>query len=129
MLDMAAVMTGIADAVRDDDHVAYDFPTAKPSIPSFIVGYPDDAIELDAAMGLGGSRVDFPAWWVVGRRDERGIRDGLSDEIQFIRSAINADPTLGGAAQTVRTTSARIEAVAIGGVEYVAVRFSILVYA
>jgi hypothetical protein len=131
-VNIAEIMTAIAEAVGGDSgdpRRVYDFPTAKPAVPCFIVGYPDGDIDLDAAMAGGGSRVTFPCWWVMGRRDERGIRDGLSAEIASIRWAINADRTLGGAAQSARCTSASIEAVGIGGVEHVAVRFVVDVFA
>jgi hypothetical protein len=134
-LNLGATMEAIAQAVKAagvTDRV-YGWPNDSAPVPCFIVGYPEaDDIEFDATYG-GPHRTDkalFPAWFVAGRAVERVTRDLLSDVLTGatgIKDAIDGD--LNGAVQTARVTTAEIEAVRLGGVDLLAIRFEIEIYA
>lgn len=130
-LVLADVMDGIASTLEGalTGCRVYAWPTESPAAPCAIVGYPTTT-EFDATFDDGSDRVEFPIWLLVGKVADRTARDRLSALISGDASTIKGalDGDLGGAVQTSRVTDLSIEAVPVGGVDYLAARFTIEVY-
>ena len=70
---------------------------------------------------------------VLGRMDERAAQGRLDAYVapsgaQSVKAALEADPTLGGACQTLRVTDANPRTVVVSGIEMIAYRFGIDIY-
>lgn len=126
-LNIAATMQALADAALRGGATtrAFGWPAAEVPVPCFVAGYPDGDFDLDASFRRGMDRADFPCWFIIGKPTERTARDAISPKLQAVKSALEADRTLGGVVQSARVAAARVEPVTMGGIEYLAIRFTV----
>lgn len=110
-----------------------DYAADSVSPPAAIVALPSE-VEYDVTMGRGADRVVIPVTILVGKVSDRASRDQLAQYVAgagalSVKAAIEGtDPTLGGVAQTVRVTSARIDVVTIAAIDYLGASFDVEVY-
>jgi hypothetical protein len=125
-IDVAAVMTGLAEALTDGETPvltrAYDWPTLDVEPPALIVGYPETGQPFDATMRRGADRATFPAWIVCGVMDKRSSRDVVA---AYILPAKTAWEDATGPWESLRVTTWGVDAVNVGGLDYVAAKFEI----
>jgi hypothetical protein len=124
-IDVAAVMTAIADALTAGDVLerAYDWPTLDVSPPCAIVGYPEAGQPFDATMRRGADRATFPVWIVCGVADKRSSRDVVASYIAPVKAALESAG--GDAWESARVTTWGVDPVNIAGLDYVAAKFEI----
>jgi hypothetical protein len=133
-LDLNAVMDAIgARLVGVTGLRVYDYAADNAAPPAAIVSLPR-TVEYDAVAGRGADRLVIPVTVLVGRVSDRTARDQLGQYISgtgpsSIKTAIKGvDPTLGGAAQTVRVTEATVDVVTIAAIDYLGASFDVEVY-
>jgi hypothetical protein len=133
-LDLNAVMDAIgARLVGVTGLRVYDYAADAANPPAAIVGMPE-TVEYDAAMGRGADRMVIPVTVLVGKVSDRAARDQLAQYVSgtgasSIKAAIETgNSDLGGTAQTVRVTGARLEVVTIQAVEYLGATFDVEVF-
>jgi len=135
-------MAGIA-TIRDELRLALDAidglrvqDVVVDSIapPVAVIGFPD-RIEFDVTMRRGADRLLIPVRLYVGRASDRAAQDKLDaylapSGVFSIKAAIEDDPTLGGACQTLRVTEASGYGVYdVAGIPYLGVQFVVEVIA
>jgi len=101
----------------------YAYPVEAISVPCVVVGYPT-VIDFDPTYG-GGIAWSLPVWHVVGKVTTKSARDDLSDIVGTLRTALNAAHTFGAAASDVRCEDGEIATMAVGGVEYLALKYTV----
>ena len=134
-LDLNAAMDaiGVRLATISGLRVA-DYAAQSINVPQAIVSLPTAPVEYDAVMGRGADRVVIPVRVLVGAVSDRASRDAIAAYIsgtgtQSVKSAIEGtDPTMGGVIQTVRVTSATVDIVTVGAVDYLGASFDVEVY-
>lgn len=103
------------------------------SPPVAVISAP--TITYDTAFRDGLHTYDFTVTVIVGRTSERNAQARLDDYADptgalSIKTALESDPTLGGAAQTLRVTRTNgNQVVQVGETIYAAVEFTVVVYA
>lgn len=103
------------------------------SPPVAVISAP--TITYDTAFRDGLHTYDFTVTVIVGRTSERnaqGRLDAYADPTgaTSVKTALESDPTLGGAAQTLRVTRTNgNQVVQVGETIYAAVEFTVVVYA
>lgn len=134
-LDLNAVMDAIGTRLVGVTGLrVYDYAADAAAPPAAIVGMPEQPIEYDATMGRGADRVVIPVLVVVGKVSDRSARDALSGYLagsgaSSIKAAIEGgNSDLGGAAQTVRVQTARVDVVTIAAVDYLGATFDVEVF-
>lgn len=94
-----------------------------------------DSITYDEAFNRGLDEYRFTITVVVGRAAERSAQNNLDAYLaptgkQSIKTAVEGDRTLGGAAQTLRVTEMTgVSPAQIGDVTYLTATYSVTVYA
>lgn len=133
-LDLGAVMDAIGSRLVGVTGLrVYDYPPDGVAPPAAIVSLPD-TVEYDEAGARSLDRVVIPVTILVGKVSDRAARDQLAAYVsgtgaQSVKTAIEGGTgDLGGVAQTVRVTSARIDVVTIQAVEYLGASFEVEVY-
>lgn len=111
----------------------YDFPADAVAVPAAVVLFPE-TLTYDDTMARGADRATFQVLVLVGKVSDRAARDALAlymagTGARSIKTVIEADKTLGGAAQTTRVTQAIVETFTVGGADYLGCRFTIDVVA
>ncbi len=100
----------------------YPYPIESIAVPCTVIGYPE-RIDFDNTFGRGSDRADVPLWVIVGKTGTADARDALSTLIadaSSVKSALDGQHAFGA----VRVTDASIQEIAVGGVTYMAVKFS-----
>lgn len=85
-------------------------------------------INFDQSMNRGSDNYRAFILVIVGRMSERSANDSLDTYIPAVKSAIEADKTLGGACSTLQVTSALPREVVVSGVDMLAYRFEVNIY-
>lgn len=85
-------------------------------------------ITFDEAMNRGLDYYRAFILVIVGRMSERSANDALDTYIPAVKSAIEADRTLGGSCQTLQVTGALPREVVVSGVDMLAYRFEVNIY-
>ena len=94
-----------------------------------------EGITFDSAMARGMDEYSFTIMVIVGRADARTSQSKVDDFCNptgagSVKTAIESDRTLGGAAQTLRVTEMRsYTSITAGDVVYLAAEFAVTVYA
>ena len=94
-----------------------------------------EGITFDSAMARGMDEYSFTIMVIVGRADARTSQGKVDDFCNptgagSVKTAIESDRTLGGAAQTLRVTEMRsYTSITAGDVVYLAAEFAVTVYA
>lgn len=135
-LNLSAVMDGLGVRLATIPGLRVkDYPADSAAPPAAIVSWPT-VLEFDSTMGRGIDRCVIPVLVLVGRVSDRASRDALALYLagtgaSSIKAAVEADKSLGGAAQSVRVMggSPPAEEVMIGAVSYLGARLDVEVYA
>lgn len=109
---------------------AHDTIPDQIAVPAAVVGGPD-VIEYDYVMARGADRYVIPMRIYVNRANERAAQDALDGYLAAsgptsVKAAIEADMTLGGAAQVCRVTGTKPGSYGVynvGNVHYLGVEF------
>lgn len=98
--------------------------------PGAVVGQLDFTFDIDNARGLDIANVDV--YVIVQRFDARSSQNQLDDYLgsgsKSIKTAIEADRTLGGAVNTLRVTRAEAGTYVQGDVTFLSYRFSLTIW-
>lgn len=98
--------------------------------PGAVVGQLDFTFDIDNARGLDIANVDV--YVIVQRFDARSGQNQLDDYLgsgaKSIKTAIEADRTLGGAVNTLRVTRAEAGTYLQGDVTFLSYRFSLTIW-
>lgn len=98
--------------------------------PAAVVGQLDFTFDIDNARGLDIANVDV--YVIVQRFDARSGQNQLDDYLgsgaKSIKTAIEADRTLGGAVNTLRVTRAEAGTYLQGDVTFLSYRFSLTIW-
>jgi len=134
-LDLNAVMDAIGTRLSTVAGLRVaDYAAQSVNPPQAIVSLPTEPVEYDAAMGRGADRVVIPITVLVGAVSDRASRDAIAAYVSgtgalSVKAAVEGtDATMGGAAQTVRVMTARVDIVTIGAVDYLGATFDVEVY-
>lgn len=105
----------------------------QPNPPQAVVSL--DSIDYDKAFNRGHDEYRWTVTLVIGRVSERTAQDRMDTYLapsgaSSIKTAIEADQSLGGAAVAVRVTSVvGVQSVTVGDITYLAANVAVLVYA
>ena len=133
-MDVPEVMSGLGNQLRTISGLRVrDYPSDSTNPPEAIVSFPEN-IEYDTVMARGADRLVFPVTVLVGRVSDRTARTRLGDYLsgegdRSVKAAIEADKTLGGAADTTRVMEADTAIWTMGGSDLLAATFTIEVIA
>lgn len=134
-LDLGAVMDAIGVRLAAITGLrVVDYPPDAVNPPMAIVSLPSDPIEFDSVAGRGADRVAVPISVLVGKVSDRAARDAIAGYLSgtgatSVKVAVEgADATLGGLVHTVRVTSARVDVVTVGSIDYLGASFDVEVY-
>jgi len=103
------------------------------AVPAAIIGLPE--IEYDLAMRGTASKFTIPVRIYASKASERAAQEKVDEFMEAsgdksVKQAIETDPSLAGAAHTVRVSAAKGYGVyAVGGVDYLGVEFVVEVVA
>lgn len=133
-LDLNTVMDAVGVRLKTIPGLrVYDYPPDAVAVPAAVVGYPE-AVEYDQTYAAGADMAVFVVHVLVGKNSDRASRDGIGAYVSragaaAVKTVLEADPTLAGAADTLRVQRAQFGTIDVGGVEYLAASFPVEVYA
>lgn len=134
-LDLNAVMDAIGVRLSTVAGLRVaDYAAQSVNPPQAIVSLPTEPVEYDAVMGRGADRAVIPITVLVGAVSDRASRDAIAAYVSgtgalSVKAAVEGTTgDLGGAAQTVRVMTARIDIVTIGGQDYLGASFECEVF-
>ena len=135
MADLAAIIDGLTDNLGTIDklRVQPEILDTVP-IPCAIVG-PPTSVTYDEVMARGADLYTFTVRVLVARASERAAQRALfgytaGTGAKSIKAAIESEKTLGGAADTVRVTSAgNLGVYGYGDADYLGAEFTVEVIA
>ncbi len=104
----------------------YDTIPDSINVPAAIVGMLD--FEFDMTMLRGADKATLDIIVVTGRMSERSAQNALDSYLTgtgstSVKTVVEANPTLSGACQTLRVTTATSGTLQVGGIDYLAYRF------
>lgn len=108
---IADLRTGLGNNLRTIPGLrVYELIPDNPSFPAAVISL--DRVAYDSTMARGADEMTFIVTIVVGRADDRSAQTRLDTYLagngaQSVKTAIEADVTLGGAAMTCRVEEAR----------------------
>lgn len=108
---IADLRTGLGNNLRTIPGLrVYELIPDNPSFPAAVISL--DRVAYDSTMARGADEITFIVTIVVGRADDRSAQTRLDTYLagsgaQSVKTAIEADVTLGGAAMTCRVEEAR----------------------
>ena len=126
-MSIAAIRQGLADrlATIDDLRVSPYFPD-EITPPCAIVD--TNRLSVDRAMARGSDDFTFDVLVVVRRMSERQAQSDLDTLVPLVKAAIEADKSLGGAAQSLQVQEMSGYApLALGETTYLAASFAVRV--
>lgn len=133
-IDLPATLEALGDRLRLIIGLrVWDYPPDKIAPPAAIVGFPSE-ISYDATVMRGLDRVVIPVSVLVGKVSDRASRTVLAAYLSgtgasSVKTIIEGDGgTLGGVADTVRVSSARVEFVTVNSIDYLAGEFDVEVH-
>lgn len=131
VLDLALTMEALkAKLVTGGQKRVYADPGESVVAPCVVVGYPT-VMEFDATYGDGARRFVFPVYAVAGAVTAKATRKALSGYVAgavAIKAALDGSLSVSPGTATVRVTDATVQAVILGAVEQIAVRFDVEVF-
>jgi hypothetical protein len=128
------VMDALGAALQEIADVnVYAFPPDAVTVPALVVRYPE-SITYDSTMARGADELELIVVALVGKVSDRGARTSLNSYIdgdgeRSVKQAVEADPTLDGNCHTLRVAEAEVVTNTVGGIEYLAVEFTIEIVA
>jgi hypothetical protein len=132
-MSLADIRSGMGDNLGTIAGIrVYEEVPDNPALPCAVIQL--DTVTYDVAFARGATEYTFVVNTIVIRatvqRAQRKLDEFIDAGARSVKTAIESDSTLGGAAFDVRVTEVRdIAPVTIGGTEYLAVDFSVTVYA
>lgn len=132
-MSLAAIRQGLATNLGEISSIrVYPEIPDNPVMPCAIVQL--DRVSYDGVFQRGLSEYDFTIQLIVARVTERRAQQKLDEFIdagaRSVKTAIEADSTLAGAAFDVRVTGMdNIDSVTIGETSYLAANFTVTVFA
>jgi hypothetical protein len=133
-MSIGAVMDGLGARLATISGLrTYDYPADAVSVPAGIVLFPE-TVNYDATMARGSDQADFQLLVLVGKVSDRSARDALAlymngEGARSVKTVVEADRTLAGAADTARVSQSTVETFTVGAVEYLGARFTVEVVA
>lgn len=133
-MDLAAVMAALGTRLETIPGVRiYPYPPDKVAVPAVLVSWPD-GIDYDQTMAGGSDRVLVPVFVLV---EPGQARTRVAELAQYtnragassVKAALQAAPTLAGAAKTLRVVRSEFTTVEVAAVAYPAARLDVEVYA
>lgn len=122
-MNLASVMDELAEALSVIDGLRpFPYWASRVTPPAAIVGWPDP-INYDSTMARGSDEFTLPVWIVVGQTDARSARDALAAYLDGSGTSSVKAALDGGtytACDSVRVATARVESIAIAGIDYLA---------
>lgn len=105
----------------------FDFVPDSVSPPAAVVSLPE-FIEYDTVMARGADRATYEVVVLVGKASDRNARDRLAAYLagtgaSSVKTAIEAEDTLGGVADSSRVTEARVSVITIAAQDFLAATF------
>jgi hypothetical protein len=132
MATISAIREGIADNLASISGLRVSATMLDAPRPPVAMVYPD-TIDFDLNANRGADTFTFIVYVLVGRADDRTAQNRLDGYVvgeSSVKAAIEADRTLGGAANTCRVTTMRnYQQVSIGETVYLGVEFEVEVVA
>lgn len=126
---LASIMAGLEARLATITGLrTFEYPPASVPVPAALVGFPE-SIEYDTTMARGADRWSIPILVLVSRASERTARTRLGQYLDStgatsIKTAIEADKTLGGVVHTTRVVRAStIGSYIVNDVDYVGATF------
>ncbi len=129
---LAGVLTGLKEALQNIAKLrVYDFPSSKVEPPAAVLSLPETP--YDVTLGGRADEWTLPLWILVSKGDDRSAYAEITQYLEAegersIRAMIEADRTLGGACDTCAVINARPQFASVGGVEFLAIEFTLEVY-
>jgi len=104
----------------------YDTIPDSINVPAAIVGMLD--FEFDMSMMRGADKATLDIIIITGRMSERSAQNALDTYLtgtgaSSVKTVVEANPTLSGACQTLRVTTATSGSIQVGAIDYLAYRF------
>jgi hypothetical protein len=128
MATVSGIRTGIADNLAAVNGLRVSATMVDAPRPPIAMVYPE-TIDFDLNGSRGADTFTFIVFVLVGRADDRTAQnrlDGFVSGENSVKAAIEADRTLGGAADTCRVTSMRnYQQVSVGETVYLGVEFEV----
>lgn len=127
-MNLADVMDDVGAALSAIDGLrVFAYSADSVVAPAAIVGWPDP-LEYDNAMARGADRQTVPLWVMVGRLDARTTRTRMAVYLDgsgpaSVKAAIEAHVYT--ACDSVRVTTAEVDAYIVGAVEYLGAKFEL----
>lgn len=129
-MNVGAVMAGLGTRLRTISGLrVHDYAADQVSPPTAVVALPE--VTFDSTMARGSDDAEFPIHVLVGKVSDRASATKLAAYLSggSVKAAIEADPTLAGACQTLRVESASPSVMTVAGVDYLAATFTVNVVA
>ena len=132
-MSLADIRAGLGDNLETVSGIrVYEEIPDNPSMPCAVIQLSN--VNYDVSFQRGATNYSFTIHLIVTRVTERRAQERLDEFIdpgaRSIKTAVQSDATLGGAAFDVIVTEARDMApVSIGGIDYLAVEFAVTVFA
>ena len=129
---LANVLIGLREALQNIAKLrVYDFPSSKIEPPAAVLSLPETP--YDVTLGGRSDEWNMPLWILVSKGDDRSAYKEMTPYLEAegersIRAMIEADRTLGGACDTCAVINARPQFASVGGVEFLAIEFTLEVY-
>lgn len=134
MASIVAIRDGLAANLGTISGLrAFSYMPDRVSVPAAIVG--EVGIDFDLTFGRGLDQFAITVRVYVSKASDRAGQDKLDGYLagsgaSSIKAAIEADKTLGGAAQTLKVVAVTGYGVyEVGGVDYLGAEFSVVIYA
>lgn len=134
MTAISTIRTGLATNLATISGLRTSATMPDAINPPIAIVMPDN-ISFDSAMARGLDEYAFTVLVIVGRADARTSQNKVDDFCNptgagSVKTAIESDRSLGGAAQSLRVTAMRnYTSITAGDVVYLAAEFAVTVYA
>jgi hypothetical protein len=126
-LDVNATMDAIGVRLATISGLrVYDYPADSVTVPAGVVGLPE-LVVYDETYRRGLDMATLDVHVLVSKVSDRASRDAISGYLTTVKAAV--DGTLGGAVADARVAEARSNTITVGGVDYLAVSFTVEVRA
>jgi len=132
-MSLANIRDGLATNLGTISGIrVYEEVPDNPALPCAVIEL--DGVEYDVAFQRGATQYTFVVKVIVTRttvrRAQRKIDEFIDDGARSVKTAVQSDSSLGGAAFDVRVEAVRdISPVTIGDIQYMAVDFTVTVFA
>jgi hypothetical protein len=111
----------------------YPYPPSAIAAPALVVRYPE-RVTYDSTMGRGTDDIEIIVVALVAKLSDHSARTNINAYMdgsgnRSVKQTLEVDPTLAGNCHTLRVQEAEITVQTVGGIEYLAVEFTIEIVA